>query len=289
MPVTFRPLETGLIETMPNHLESHMTRFLIYVFPILRRLGAALALTIATPALQAQTTDPETPASSPLWWTLSEDVSPQELRRSFRDHDVILKHYSEALDQGSVASYSPEQLEYLSYFHSGALHPELLPMWEAFDAFALRFRYREEWSDRASRELRRYGVSEAGSELISSEAQEHLQVVDLKKLELGSQQRDFVELMKSAADVMGKPAAKQALRNRDASTLARALGKSANDLRRLLIAWETDPTAVSAKEVLPRLKDKLSAEDWESLRRYLLAEVAPHTSAIDFDDPEAIP
>jgi hypothetical protein len=54
-------------------------------------------------------------------------------------------------------------------------------------------------------------------------------------------------------------------------------------------AWETDPTATSAQKLLPRLKESLSPEDWEGLRAYLLAEVAPVTSAIDFDDPEAVP
>jgi hypothetical protein len=252
-------------------------------------IGLGAMVVFPTPAIEAQTTDPETPASSPLWWTLTDDVSPRELRQTFRDRDASLEHYLEAVEKGLVTLYPPEQLEDLVYFHSGALHPELLPFWEAFDAFALRFRYRTGWSEKAPAELRSHGLSEEGARLVIEEAQQHLRDTDALKLELGTKQRDFLALSKKAAAAIGPAGVRHALENRDTRTLARAAGESTEQVQALMRAWETDPTATSAQKLLPRLKESLSPEDWEGLRAYLLAEVAPVTSAIDFDDPEAVP
>jgi hypothetical protein len=246
-----------------------------------------VTLTALTP-LEAQTTDPDTPASSPLWWTLTDDISPQELRRSFRDRQGNLQRYLEALEKGAAEPLPAAQLDYLSYFHSGALHPELLPMWEAFDAFALRFRYHQGWPDKAPRELRAFGISPQGAEAIISRAHQHLASVDRLILEIGDQQGELMALARRASEVLGDQAVRMALKEHRPEVIAQATDRPLGQVKKLMDVWEIDPTAASSEELLPELEEVLDSEDWGNLRRYLLREVAPGTSAIDFDYSEKI-
>lgn len=252
--------------------------------------GTLIAALVAGggPALEAQTTDPDTPASSPLWWTLTDDVSPQELRQSFRDRKGNLQHYLEALEKGLAAPHPPEQLEYLSYFHSGALHPELLPMWEAFDTFATGSRYHAGWDVKAAEGLRTYGISAAGIEIILPYAYEALARQDRLIQEIGDEQREFIALTRKAAEVLGDQAVRMAMKHRKAEVLAQAANRPLDQVRKLMSSWEIDPTASTMDALLPQLKEALDEKDWQNLRRYLLHEVAPETSAIDFDYSEKL-
>jgi hypothetical protein len=49
--------------------------------------------------LSAQTTDPKVPASSPLWWTLTDELSPQELRRIYADPADSRRRYLLAVER----------------------------------------------------------------------------------------------------------------------------------------------------------------------------------------------
>ncbi len=81
--------------------------------------------------------DLETPASSPLWWTLADEISPAELRKEFRDPDAHLARYREAVEAGAPTQpLNDEALAFLSFYYNRRVTPELTPMWLAFSAFA---------------------------------------------------------------------------------------------------------------------------------------------------------
>jgi len=62
----------------------------------------AFVCTLAAPRpAAAQPFDLDTPADSPLWWTVTDAPSPAELRAALRDPEAHLERYPEALAGGS--------------------------------------------------------------------------------------------------------------------------------------------------------------------------------------------
>jgi len=234
---------------------------------------------------KAQTTDPKVPASSPLWWTLTDELAPQELRRIYGDPEDSRRRYALAVEKRIVRPLPPERLDELVFFQNGALSPELLPMWEAFDAFALRLRYRPSWDEESAVEdLRGAGVSEKGAETIVRYSARYLTEVDALIEKIKDGQQEFVRIMRQAKPALGKEGLDRALEKRDVGTLALAAGRSVPETERLMSQWEIDPTASVGEEMLPELKGELAPQDWELFRAYLLEDVAPVSSAIEFKD-----
>ena len=71
------------------------------------------------------------PSCEALWWTLSDEVTPEELREAWRSVAASRSRYLAALGDGAA----PEDREAVRFFLSGALTPELVPMWMALAAF----------------------------------------------------------------------------------------------------------------------------------------------------------
>ncbi|HSL83314.1 MAG TPA: hypothetical protein VLF66_11105, partial [Thermoanaerobaculia bacterium] len=95
----------------------------------------AVGLAIPGPS-SGQPMDLDTPPGSPLWWTLTDEISPMELRTALRDPEAHLARYLAAIEAG-VADVLPEdQVQTLSFYYNRDLTPELTPMWVAFSAFA---------------------------------------------------------------------------------------------------------------------------------------------------------
>ncbi len=235
--------------------------------------------------LNAQTTDPKIPGSSPLWWTLTDELSPQELRRIYGDPDDSRRRYLLAVERRLVEPVPPERLDKLVFFQNGALSPELLPMWEAFDAYAVRLRHRPLWdADKAAEELREFGLSAAGIEIVVHEAGRFLTEVDALIAEVKDGQQDFVEIMRRAEGTLGEKELERALEARNVASLALAAGETVPETRRLMEQWEIDPAASVAERMLPELKRELGSGDWALLRAYLLEEVSPLSSAIELED-----
>lgn len=249
-------------------------------------LLALATLGLLVGPLDAQTTDPKIPASSPVWWTLTDEITPQELRRIYGDPKDSQRRYLLAVEKGLVKPLSPERLEEMVFFQHGGQSPELLPMSEAFDGFALRL-YRPSWPAAGAEELLAFGISPEGGKAIIEAAERFLLEVDAMIDELGEEQGAFLDIMRRAQERLGGQALNRALEARDVATLSIAAGTPVPETRRLMEAWEIDPAAEVSATTLPRLKDALTPEDWEAFRRYLLIEVAPVSSATDFRSTRA--
>lgn len=242
-----------------------------------------IVLLVAGVAVAAQTTDPKVPASSPLWWTLTDEITPQELRRIYGDPKDSQRRDLLAVEKGLKRPVSPERLKELLFFQDGSQSPELLPMWEAFDIFASRFGYRWNWEERGPAALREHGISARGVETIVGVSHRHNRRVAALTEEIRDGTHDFLDLQRRAEPVVGEEGLNRALDERDVVTLSVAVGVSVPAVSRLMADWEIDPGAATAEELLPELKAELSAEDWERFRHFLLADVSPRTSCTWWD------
>ena len=191
------------------------------------------------------------------WWTLTDDASPAELRAF---HQLVL--------------------ERIKHLPVGALTPELVPMWQAFDGFALRFvgpggaRHQLMAPD----ELARYGLGSRATRVVVTGALRFLSAAERLRARLRDDQMAFVEIQREALAALGRQAYTRAIDARDTGLLALMTGHSPARVSELMGVWERDPVAECAAVVLGSLADELSAADWQRLRRFLFHEVAAKIS-----------
>jgi hypothetical protein len=177
------------------------------------------------------------------------------------------------MQEGTAPKVSEQRLAKVTIYLSGDQTPELTPMWDAFDAFALRFPGRGTGYPEAAGELEQSGVSRAGIETILAIVHQHLRQRDALAEELGPKQRAFVEILGRARTTLGKRF--EPRRPGDVKTLAGIAGRSENEVAELMAAWERDPGVDVSLDSIRQLKLELSREDWDRFRAFLLHEVAP--------------
>lgn len=254
------------------------------------RTGAvalAVGLLASTPAtLSAQINPPDTPASSPLWWTLDPEIEPAQLRARHLDRLATHERYAQAVEAGLAEPLAPDALERLEFYLNGRQHPELLPMWNAFAWFA-KTSDSSRGEERTAARLAGHGVSHSGIERIQAEAhallQESWRIEDETRRAAGELRR-----MVDAASERGSAGeAREAWKAGDARALSAATGRPRVEIERHLDQargakhWAT---AVASK--LVELRQALDASDWASLRHMLKHDLAPKVTSRTIRDPE---
>jgi hypothetical protein len=229
------------------------------------------------------------PDDSPLWWALSDAVSPRALREAYRDPQANLERYLKDLESGQAQPLSTERADRPAFYLNARLTPELVPMWYAFDIFA-GFRLPREGAQRIAQQLGRNGVSEEGRTVIIEFANEHRAALEATIAHVGPLQVEFQRLQSKAvehlhADPEATRVVAEASKNGDVSLLAKLGGESEERTRALLEASRRNPLTEMGERSLPLLKPRLSPTDWDGLRRYLLVEVAPRIGARLDDKP----
>lgn len=184
------------------------------------------------------------------------------------------RRYREAMQGGTAPRVSEDGLAKVTIYLSGDQSPELTPMWDAFDAFALRFPGRGTGYPEAAGELEESGVSRAGIETILAIIHQHLRQRDALGEELGPMQRAFAEILGQTRAALGD-GFERSRHSQDVKTLAGIAGRSEAEVAELMAAWERDPGVEVSLESIRQLKLELSREDWDRLRAFLLNEVAP--------------
>lgn len=242
----------------------------------------------------------DTPVDSPQWWTLTDDVTPAELRRLYNDRSLSLERYDAAVEAGlerPLPERGEESRECLTFYFHPELTPELEPMWLAFDTFFVFYTPGEHaWEENveaAPRDLQqKFGVSPSGVTTILSAAAITAVEFDSLMADLGPKQDAMtLLLMELSADPVRAAAAPpegqlfEAMLQKDYATVAAAVGRSESEIRALVDAhadWNA-PYALVAEQ-LPGLKAALNDSDWQGLRRYLLETVVARKGAsIHFD------
>lgn len=231
-----------------------------------------------TSSVQAQFHDPDLPASSVAWWTLTDELTPEAFRESYRSPLATLKRYFSDVNVGKADPLDQQRGQVLSFYVNANSTPELVPMWVAFDIFASQHSRFVLGQEALTNNLLEFGVSEAGTQAILDTASKHLELLKETTEHIRPLQVEFRSFQKRAEEALGgthyaKQTFRAAVTRSDATFLA-PLGCAtvAKTLELLSIAKEY-PGLMASRELLPELRRNLVEDDWRSLRSYLLTEV----------------
>lgn len=222
---------------------------------------------------------PHIPSDHPYWWTLTDELSPQELRDKLAKRHAAVRQEARAqledLKRAAGASSTEEQ-EVELWFLSGNEHAKLFPMWHAFDSFAVSMVVHDE-KDRQEAELREFGLSEfAARQVVDFAARANEEAEELHRQNVREGQR----LWKLKQEVRSRLPAEQVRQmkvNEDVDFLASAAGLPVEELRSLIRRVHRDPGATTAVSALVSLRAAIGEEQWQLFRRYLLEKVAPYS------------
>lgn len=258
-------------------------------------LAAVVAVAVVTAApASAQTMDLTTPASSPLWWTLTDEITPQELRRRLRDEKDHQARYLEAVERGLAPAVPAEQLSTLAWYENGELWPQLIPLYVAFDALALNTLHEDpdpNWTlDMFGEGLIAHGATTLEAEKIVAALVRYWPEERRLTEEIAVGSSAFVAIMRKANERAGKNLFIEARDNpATADKIADLAGQSRERVRELYVQWRRIATAEAAEPALRRLRQDVSPAAWRALQTYLRTIVAPHLRAIDFVTEELNP
>lgn len=249
------------------------------------------ALHIATPEpLSAQAHRITNPVDSYLWWTLSEEVTPRELKRLYSDRALSLARYQQAVEAGLEQPLTEDELQRLTFYINHQLTPELAPMWWAFDIFARTWVVPKPGppEEHFVEQMTGYGISRGGVDNILVAV--HGCAADHGALmaDLGPKQAQALRLLRGRfqkereGKTTGKPIM-ESVNARRYDVVAAETGRNVDEVRELVDAlaeWEAGSRLVAA--CLPELKVQLSEEDWQQFRAYLRERVIAPLGGMPF-------
>ena len=233
-----------------------------------------------------------TPADSYLWWPLSDDITPAELKALWSDRALSLERYDEAVKAGLEGPLDPEKRPLLKYYINIKLTPELGPMWLAFDIFARERISRTGVSpDVVPAELADYGISPGGVETIMVAAHGCVADHDALMFDLGPKQieaqlliQDRRKAERAGTAPPGKPIM-EAVNERRYDLVASVTDRPVGEIRELVDAladWDA-PSRLMA-ECLPALKLQLTDADWQRFQAFLREVVIQPFGGLPFFD-----
>jgi hypothetical protein len=243
---------------------------------VLAGLGVLIGALAPAPAT-AQPFDLDTPADSPVWWPLSDDITAEELRAAYREPGSSQRRYRDAVAAGLAEPRSDASLENLKFYLNPRLTPELETLGSTYFIFAIGW-LPWDGAEKTQVELARFGVSAEGREVILAAAEQFRVDFDRLSGELAPSHRELIRLQWEILEREGESAAlKKAMREAahrgDVAYFAERTERGEAEIRVLLEDWKVDPSRVLLETSLPALKADLSPGDWRGLRRYLLDQV----------------
>lgn len=230
---------------------------------------------LALPAAGQYAHDPPPPDAS-YWWTVSEELTPQELYAAVQSRERNQERLRQAIRAGHYDAIPESEIETLSLYIDGSYTPELWPMWDLFGSFAVRFAgHRRNYDDTARRELTERGMSAAGASQVVAMAQRARQQQERIRERLGERQVRFArQVVGPAQAALGEERAQRLLDRKDFAQLATVAGMAPQAVESLYRVWRRDPEAEAAVDSVERLRTVLGDEDWQILRDFLREEVA---------------
>lgn len=248
-------------------------------------LTSLLALLWLVPASAQYATDPP-PVDSPYWWTLTDQITSQELYDALQSRERNQDRLRQAILEGRYEAVPKNRIDDLSLFIDGQRTPELYPMWDAFISYAHRFSgARPNYEEIAEQELSEAGISTAGVSQVIALANRAWSQRQAIIAEVGAEQRRFAyEILGPANKAYGRGRVAEILKRRDFGRLAQASGYDRQSVERLHGVWRLDPSAQAAVDSVERLRTVLSDSDWELFRQYLRTEVASRLSYSYFSE-----
>ena len=222
----------------------------------------------------------ETKEDDARWWTLTDEITPEELRAIHENVELHKERYRKAVEAGLQLPKSKEQMELLNFFIDGNTHPELFQMWLVFSSFAAGFAF-DEVDPRVS--LAEFGFEGELLETIARVSIEFWREREILQERVGEEFKAVAELARLSKESLGQKNYKVAIKAKDATMLAHSTGYSVEQVEKLLELWEQTPSADLTAQTLPLIKEALGPTDWERFRLYLLEVQAPNMSQSGYD------
>lgn len=238
-------------------------------------LLSALMATLVTP-VEAQWMVPPPPVDSPYWWTLTDEVSPQELRVALTNPAAVRQRYLAAKEAEGV-TVPPVELTQIDYFITGRLTPELFPMFDAYITLAVQT-YHEPGEERTRELLALYAFSPASADKVISSLLNYMEKRDAAVAEVAPRHQELMEIVRRSRVPL-----KEAFKRGDIDRVVAATGASRDRVAELFPLWNAAPSIETALDSLSSLRQELSEQEWENLRRLLLEEIAPYMSILDIE------
>jgi len=205
------------------------------------------------------------PDDSPYWWTLSDDVTPAELRSKAN------AAHSRARELARSAA-SPADREVAVPILDGSEDPDVFPMWYVFARHALH--YGPERADAIKHDLVRAGISSSGTAVILQGLREWWSRKGALHQEVVPAQRRLEELRELTASTRGEEAAQEVWRRNDIQRLARLVDVDVHELHRLASHASRDVAAEAMLPVLRSIHEQITCKDWGLLRGFLRNDAA---------------
>jgi hypothetical protein len=244
----------------------------------------ALLLAFLAPPLAAQPLDLNTPASSPLWWPLTDELTPSELRRQYRDHDGSLERLAEAVELGLEPPQSPETLSRLRFYLHFELHSELVPLWMAYRDFSSEIRFRGE-PEQAIGRLVASGFSPPLAEAVVELSLDYETEVERGIEAIREDVADFYEIGNRLAREGREADFRQALKRRDHHFLMIHGRVDQARAKRILSAHKGDRYEATTARYLTLLREALPGASWERFKSFLRDENSPRGAFRDISYP----
>lgn len=241
----------------------------------------------ASPLLGQKQPKPSTPhdpqgletTEDARWWTLTDEITPQELRAIHEDVELHKERYREAVKAETQRLMPKEKMKLLNHFIDGSTHPELFQMWQVFSSFAAGFTF-DEVDPRVS--LTEFGFEGEVLETIVRFSTEFWHEREILQEKVAEEFKDVAELARLSKESLGQKNYHVAIKAKDASMLASATGYNVEKVERLLELWEQTPADDFTAQTLPLIKKVLGPSDWERFRLYLLEVQASKMSSSGF-------
>jgi hypothetical protein len=211
------------------------------------------------------------------WWTLTDELTPQELRAIHEDVELTRERYREAVNAGEKEFMPEERLARLDFYIDGSTHPELFQMWSVFDAFASGFEI-PEVDPRAS--LAEFGFEGEVLDTIVSFSSDYWREKKILMERLMREAQPVLAFFRLGRESLGEEVFDAAYEAEDLIVMAGATGLSVDQVEEIIEAGRRTPADDYAAEALPPLKELLKPDDWDRFRSYLLKVKAPTMSGI---------
>ncbi len=249
---------------------------------IIKLITLLLLMPFSTSVLCSQAVGQQ--EESPLWWTLTNDLTPRELKSKRSDTPAAQDRFDQFTGRESASADRPSKK--VKDFVSGRRTPELVTMAEAIRAWSVFFDTSrlddKQTRARTDRQFADYELSLNGKEAVTAFMIEldraykhHEGLVSDELIEVAKRIHEIEANLQVARDDLW-----EAFDKNDVQTLSRELGLKPTVLRELL-RHNYNPELRYLKTELPVLKQALSIHDWRAFQKLLLKEAAPMVTHVE--------
>ncbi len=224
------------------------------------------------------------PPESPAWWTLTDEITPEQLRHALTDPELTKQRFLDAVEAGAQQKVPASRLEQLYVCFEGELTPELVPLWYAYAYLAIRRDIRTEVGepDWLSEQLTGTGISAEGIRAVAGETFAYDARFDGFIESHKRRGNGFLDVLGGARRRASNRELNDLLARRDTVAIANLARRPTAEVQALAEAWELDPILEAALPSITALRKTLTARDWAALRDYLIRVVAPTAGFCDF-------